>query len=137
MSNGVLIRDLNKVNRITRKKNNKLKANNSSNNTRLKNATSEDTINQKASSANPFVWKKEISVWLTEEGQLYLQSWANDGLSNIEIAKKMGVCEDTFYRWCNQEPTIKRAITRGRDTMTMEVENMLYKCAMGYEYEEE
>ena len=26
---------------------------------------------------------------------------------------------------------------RGRDTMTMEVENMLYKCARGFEYEED
>lgn len=137
MSNGNLLKDVSKVNRIIKKSNNKVKSRNSSNNTRLKNATSDDTINQKASSANPFVWKKDISIWLTEEGQLYLQSWANDGLSNIEIAKKMGVCEDTFYRWCNQEPRIKSAVMRGRDTMTMDVENMLYKCAMGFKYTEQ
>lgn len=134
MSNGNLIKELKRVNKVNNNiSNNSLKKNN----TRLKNATSEDTINQKASSANPFVWKKDINIWLTEEGQLYLQSWANDGLSNLEIAKKMGVCEDTFYRWCNQEPSIKSAVMRGRDTMTMEVENMLYKCARGYTYEEE
>ncbi len=137
MANGTLIRDINKVTRITKKNNNKLKNNSNTNKNRIKNATSNDEINQKASSANPFVWKKDINVWLTEEGQLYLQSWANDGLSNLEIAKKMGVCEDTFYRWCNQEPSIKSAVTRGRDTMTMEVENMMYKCAKGYTYQEE
>lgn len=135
--NGQLIRDCNKLKRITKKENNRKKSN-SNNKTRIKNSTIDNTsLNEKASSANPFVWKKDINVWLTEEGQLYLQSWANDGLSNIEIAKKMGVCEDTFYRWCNQAPSIKSAVTRGRDTMTMNVENMLYKCAMGYEYEEE
>lgn len=135
--NGQLIRDCNKVKRITKKENNRKKSN-SNNKTRIKNSTIDNTsLNEKASSANPFVWKKDINVWLTEEGQLYLQSWANDGLSNIEIAQKMGVCEDTFYRWCNQEPSIKRAVTRGRDTMTMEVENILYKCAKGYMYEED
>jgi hypothetical protein len=135
--NGQLIRDCNKVKRITKKENNRKKSN-SNNKTRIKNSTIDNTsLNEKASSANPFVWKKDINVWLTEEGQLYLQSWANDGLSNLEIAKKMGVCEDTFYRWCNQEPRIKSAITRGRDTMTMEVENILYKCARGYMYEED
>lgn len=137
MSNGNLLKDVSKVNRIIKKSNKLKNSSNSSNNTRLKNATSDDTLNQKASSANPFVWKKEIGVWLTEEGQLYLQSWANDGLSNIEIAKKMGVCEDTFYRWCNQEPRIKSAVMRGRDTMTMDVENMMYKCAMGFKYTEQ
>ena len=134
--NGVLIRDINKAKRITKKANNK-KKNNSKNNTRLKNSTSDDVINERTSAANPFVWKKDINVWLTEEGQLYLQSWANDGLSNQEIAKKMGVDESTLYRWCNKDARIKSAITRGRDTMTMEVENMLYKCARGYMYEED
>lgn len=134
--NGVLIRDINKAKRITKKANNK-KKNNSKNNTRLKNSTSDDVINERTSAANPFVWKKDINVWLTEEGQLYLQSWANDGLSNQEIAKKMGVDESTLYRWCNKDARITSAITRGRDTMTMEVENMLYKCARGYMYEED
>ena len=138
MSNGTLIRDINKCNRITKKKNNKLKNNSNTSKNRIKNASNDsNSINQTASSANPFIWKKDINIWLTDEGQLYLQSWANDGLSNLEIAKKMGVCEDTFYRWCNQEPSIKSAVTRGRDTMTMEVENMLYKCAKGYTYQEE
>ena len=68
---------------------------------------------------------------------LYIQSWANDGLTNGEIAKKMGIGEATLYRWCNTDDRIKNAIIRGRDTMTMNVENMLYKCAMGYTYEEE
>ena len=137
MSNGNLLKDVSKVNRVIKKSNKLKNSSNRSNNTRLKNATSDDTLNQKASSANPFVWKKDINIWLSEEGQLYLQSWANDGLSNIEIAKKMGVCEDTFYRWCNQEPRIKSAVMRGRDTMTMDVENMLYKCAMGFKYTEQ
>ena len=140
MSNGILLKELRNTRRLSNISNNnssnKKKTNNK--NTRLKNSTVNNTsLNEKASSANPFVWKKDINIWLTEEGQLYLQSWANDGLSNVEIAQKMGVCEDTFYRWCNQEPSIKSAVMRGRDFMTMEVENMLYKCARGFMYEED
>ena len=138
MSNGVLIRDINKVTRITKRKNNKLKNNSNTSNNRIKNASNDNnSIKETASAANPFVWKKDINVWLTDEGLLYLQSWANDGLSNGEIALKMGINESTLYRWCNTDARIKAAITRGRDTMTMEVENMLYKCARGYTYEEE
>lgn len=103
----------------------------------LKNNVSNDSLSNKVSASNPFIFEKKIDIWLTDEGQLYLESWANDGLSNIEIAKKMGVCEDTFYRWCNAEPSIKRAVMRGRELSTMAVENMLYKCAMGFTYKEQ
>ena len=135
MSNGNLIRDLKKANKL----NNKSNSIKNSNNTKkgLKNSTSNDTLNNRTSAANPFVFEKKKEIWVTEEGQLYLQSWANDGLNNQEIAKKMGVCEDTFYRWCNEEPRIKGAVIRGRDTSTMAVENMLYKCAMGFTYTEQ
>ena len=135
MSNGNLIRDLKKANKV----NNKSISIKNSNNTKkgLKNSTYNDTLSNRTSAANPFVFEKKKETWLTEEGQLYLESWANDGLNNQEIAKKMGVCEDTFYRWCNEEPRIKGAVIRGRDTSTMAVENMLYKCAMGFKYTEQ
>ena len=137
MSNGNLMRDLKKANKVNNKSNSIKNSNNTNTKKGLKNSTSNDTLNNRASAANPFVFEKKKEVWLTEEGQLYLQSWANDGLNNIEIAKKMGVCEDTFYRWCNEEPRIKGAVMRGRDTSTMAVENMLYKCAMGFKYTEQ
>lgn len=91
------------------------------------------------SAANPFIFEKKPDYWLTEEGQLYLESWASDGLNNGEIAQKMNIGESTMYRWINEDTTgrIKSAIMRGREIANMNVENMLYKCAMGYEYEEE
>lgn len=91
------------------------------------------------SEANPFVWEKKKEVWLTDEGQLYLESWASDGLSNKDLAERMNIGETTLYRWINEDTTgsIKSAIMRGREKANMQVENMLYKCAMGYEYEEE
>jgi hypothetical protein len=49
----------------------------------------------------------------------------------------MGIAVTTLWRWCNQEEKIRNAIIRGRDTMTMEVENMMYKCAMGFKYTEQ
>lgn len=91
------------------------------------------------SAANPFIFEKKPDYWLTDEGQLYLESWASDGLNNGEIAQKMNIGESTMYRWINEDTTgrIKSAIMRGREIANMNVENMLYKCAMGYEYEEE
>lgn len=135
MSNGNLIRDLKKANKV----NNKSNSIKNSNNTKkgLKNSTSNDTLNNRVSEANPFLPKKDISTWLTDDGLLYIQSWANDGLNNDEIALKMGINPSTLYRWCNTDERIKIAIIRGRDTMTMAVEDMMYKCAMGFKYTEQ
>ena len=135
MSNGNLIRDLKKANKV----NNKSNSIKNSNNTKkgLKNSTSNDTLSNRVSEANPFLPKKDINSWSTEEGLLYIQSWANDGLTDAEICKKMGIAVTTLWRWCNQEEKIRNAIIRGRDTMTMEVENMMYKCAMGFTYKEQ
>lgn len=135
MSNGNLIRDLKKANKV----NNKSNSINNSNNTKkgLKNSTSNDTLNNRVSEANPFLPKKDINSWSTDEGLLYIQSWANDGLTDAEICKKMGIAVTTLWRWCNQEEKIRNAIIRGRDTMTMAVENMMYKCAMGFSYKEQ
>ena len=135
MSNGNLIRDLNKAKKINNKSNSIKNTN--SNKKGIKNSTSADTLNNRVSEANPFLPKKEISAWLTDEGLLYIQSWANDGLNNDEIALKMGINPSTLYRWCNTDARIKTAIIRGRDTMTMAVEDMMYKCAMGFKYTEQ
>ncbi len=135
MSNGNLIRDLKKANKV----NNKSNIIKNSNNTKkgLKNSTYNDTLNNRVSEANPFLPKKDINSWSTDEGLLYIQSWANDGLTDAEICKKMGIAVTTLWRWCNQEEKIRNAIIRGRDTMTMQVENMVYKCAMGFTYKEQ
>ena len=137
MSNGNLIRDLKKANKVNNKSNSIKNSNNTNSKKGLKNSTSNDTLSNRVSEANPFLPKKDINSWSTDEGLLYIQSWANDGLTDAEICKKMGIAVTTLWRWCNQEEKIRNAIIRGRDTMTMEVENMMYKCAMGFKYTEQ
>lgn len=137
MSNGNLIRDLKKANKVNNKSNSIKNSNNTNSKKGLKNSTSNDTLSNRVSEANPFLPKKDINSWSTDEGLLYIQSWANDGLTDAEICKKMGIAVTTLWRWCNQEEKIRNAIIRGRDTMTMEVENMMYKCAMGFTYKEQ
>lgn len=138
MSNGNLIRDLKKANKVNNKSNSIKNSNNTNSSKKgLKNSTSNDTLSNRVSEANPFLPKKDINSWSTDEGLLYIQSWANDGLTDAEICKKMGIAVTTLWRWCNQEEKIRNAIIRGRDTMTMEVENMMYKCAMGFTYKEQ
>lgn len=147
MSNGNLIRDLKNTRLLSnnstinnkssnRKKNNNKNTSNKNNKTILKNSTSDTVLNER-SAANPWAREKKPEAWCDETGLLFIQSWANDGLTDEEIAMKMGIARSTLWVWCNKCQAIKTAIIQGRDTMTLAVENMLYKCAMGFKYEED
>ena len=124
MSNGKLMRDC---------KNFKKKVLNKK---PLKDSTTNDVVNERSTKI-PWEFEKKIDIWLQEDGQLYLESWASDGLTDEEIAHKMGISKTTFYVWCNKERAIRSAVMRGRDMSNIKVENTLYRCAMGYTYEEE
>ena len=80
--------------------------------------------------------KGKYQEWLTDEGKVRLQGWARDGLSDEQLADKMGVCPSTFYAWKNRYPEISEALKEGKDVADRKVENALYKRACGFEYEE-
>lgn len=75
--------------------------------------------------------------WLEPDNLQLLEDWASEGLTNAEIAKhKMGISERTFYQWQTDNPQISQAIKKGRTFCILEVENALYRAAVGYEVEE-
>lgn len=65
-----------------------------------------------------------------------LESWARDGFTDKEIAKEIGIAENTFVRWKKSEPVMVEALKKGRRPIDFEVENALLKRALGYDYEE-
>lgn len=70
--------------------------------------------------------KGKYQEWLTEEGQVRLQGWARDGLSDEQLAEKMGICSSTFYAWKNKYPEISEALREGKEVADRRVENALY-----------
>ena len=48
----------------------------------------------------------------------------------------MGINRDTLDQWTKTYPDISDALKRGKAPVDIQVENMLLKRAMGYEYEE-
>lgn len=80
--------------------------------------------------------KGKYEYWLTREGLLKLESWARDGLTDIQIANNMGIKKSTLYNWKNKYREIKETISKGKEVVDIEVENALLKRALGYEYEE-
>lgn len=81
--------------------------------------------------ANP-----RIDEWLTPEGLTLLEGWARDGLTNEQIASNMGISEKTFYNWKNDNLQFLQSLKKGKAVADYEVENALFKRALGYSYEE-
>lgn len=70
--------------------------------------------------------------WLAPEKLLLLEAWARDGLFDEQIAKNMGVSEATLYNYKKKYPEIREAFKKGKEVVDIEVENALFKKALGY-----
>jgi transposase len=74
--------------------------------------------------------------WIETDGLLKIEGWARDGLTNEQIAKKIGVSTETLYTWKNKYSEISDALKKGKEVIDRQVENALLKRALGYEYTE-
>ncbi len=70
--------------------------------------------------------------WLTEEGLLKITGWARDGLIEKQISHNMGIGASTLRVWKGQFPEIAEALRKGKEVVDREVENALFKAAIGY-----
>lgn len=70
--------------------------------------------------------------WITEDGLTKIQGWARDGLIEKQIAHNMGVSATTIREWKKRFPEIAEALRKGKEVVDREVENALYKSAMGF-----
>ena len=70
--------------------------------------------------------------WLEPDKLFLLESWARSGLSNTQLAEKIGIKENTLYVWMSQHVKIKEALKKGKEVADFEVENALFKNATGY-----
>ena len=75
---------------------------------------------------------RKSDPWITEDGLTKIQGWARDGLIEKQIAKNMGVAESTLRNWKNIFPEIAEALRKGKEVVDREVENALFKSALGF-----
>ena len=80
--------------------------------------------------------KGKYHRWIEPDGLLLISGWARDGLTDDQIAKNMGISIATLYDWKLKFPDISEALKKSKELADREVENALYKRAIGYEYTE-
>ena len=78
----------------------------------------------------------KYTEWISEEGLIKIGGWAKDGLTDEQIAQNIGISRSTLNEWKKRFPDIKDTIKRGKEVVDRQVENALFKSAIGYEYTE-
>ena len=77
------------------------------------------------------------SKWPEVKEKLNLvEKWKRDGLTELQIAKNLGISKATLEEYKKIHPDFLAAIKRGKEVFITEVENALAKRALGFEYEE-
>lgn len=70
--------------------------------------------------------------WIEPDGLLLIEGWARDGLTDEQIAKNMGIGVRTLYEWKEKFPQITQSLKRSKELVDLEVENALFKSAIGF-----
>ena len=83
-----------------------------------------------------YIYMTKYKDWLNSEALEQLEEWAINGLSDEQIAKNINVSNSTYYLWKEKYIEFSEAIKKGKQFSNFEVENALYKRAIGYSYEE-
>lgn len=80
--------------------------------------------------------KGKYHEWLKPEGLIKIQGWARDGLTDLEIAKNIGISKQTFYDWQKRFPDFSDTLKSNKEVADRMVENALFRKAVGYKTKE-
>lgn len=77
------------------------------------------------------------SKWDDVKNKLILvEGWCRNGLTEAQIANNLGISIQTFYTYKKDHIEFLEALKRNKEVADLEVENALFKRALGYSYEE-
>ena len=74
--------------------------------------------------------KGKYQHWLTPEGLTLLEGWARDGLTDEQMAQRMGITAKTLYEWKKRYGKICEALKKGKEVVACQVENALLSAAL-------
>lgn len=73
--------------------------------------------------------KTKYDDFIDRKGLVLVEGWARDGLTDLQIAKNIGIQQSTFYDWKLKHAEFSEALKRSKEVADFEVENALFKKA--------
>ena len=68
---------------------------------------------------------------------LEIAAWCRDGYTDKEIAEKLDISQDSFYKYKNEFSEFSDTLKETKEIADIKVENSLNRNANGYDYEEQ
>lgn len=68
---------------------------------------------------------------------LEIAAWCRDGLDDKQIAEKLGISHESFYKYKREHVEFSDTLKETKEIADIKVENSLNKNANGYDYEEQ
>ncbi|WP_211231329.1 transposase [Halonatronum saccharophilum] len=65
-----------------------------------------------------------------------VEEWVNEGLTDYEISKRLGINASTLYDWKKKYPKFSKSLKKSKAQADFKVEDSLFKRANGYTYDE-
>jgi len=73
-----------------------------------------------------------IKKWTEPDNLELLSSMASYGCTDKDLAERMGISVQSFYRYRSQSPALDKAIRTAKEIIDYKVESALLKAALGY-----
>lgn len=73
---------------------------------------------------------------IVEPNLTLIERWKRNGISEEEIATKLGLAYSTFRLYAKQKSALSAVLKKGAEIVDTEVENALLKRALGYSFME-
>ena len=80
--------------------------------------------------------RKNVYATKIKPRLLEIAAWARDGLIEKDMCKLLGVSVSTFSKHKAENPELMEALKTNKAIADINVENSLYKRAIGYKYKE-
>ena len=74
--------------------------------------------------------KGRYHEWLEQDKLILLQGWAQDGLTDEQIAHNIGITTTTLYDWKNKFPDFAKTLKKGKEVVDYAVQGALLKKAL-------
>lgn len=83
--------------------------------------------------SNKAIYRK----WIEGDGLAQICEWARFGMTDKQIAKRIGITSSSLYDWKKKFPSFAQSLEKAKTELKIELEKSMFELAVGKVYVEE